>query len=85
LSNANHEYTKRIDRVIDYLGEHLDTPVKLEELAKVACFSEFHFHRVFRAMTGETLNDFTNRLRLEKAARLLKRTRQSATEEPIDE
>ncbi len=80
MSNANNEYTRRIDRVIDYLGDHLDTPLKLEELAKVACFSEFHFHRVFRAMTGETLNDFTNRLRLEKAARLLKRTRQSATE-----
>jgi len=31
-------------------------------------------------MTGETLNDFTNRLRLEKAARLLTKTRQSATE-----
>jgi AraC family transcriptional regulator len=79
LSNASHEYTRRIDRVIDYLGDHLDQPLKLEELAKVACFSEFHFHRVFRAMTGETVNDFTNRLRLEKAARLLKRTRQSAT------
>jgi AraC family transcriptional regulator len=80
LSNANNEYTRRIDRVIDYLNDHLDQPLKLEELAKVACFSEFHFHRVFRAMTGETLNDFTNRLRLEKAARLLKRTRQSATD-----
>jgi len=80
LSNATHEYTRRIDRVIDYLRDNLDKPLKLEELAKVACFSEYHFHRVFRAMTGETLNDFTNRLRLEKAARLLKRTRQSATE-----
>ena len=80
MSNASHEYTNRIDRVIDYLNDHLDKPLKLEELAKVACFSEFHFHRVFRAMTGETLNDFTNRVRLEKAARLLKRTRQSATE-----
>jgi AraC family transcriptional regulator len=79
LSNGSHEYTTRIDRVIDYLSNHLDQPLKLEELAKVACFSEFHFHRIFRAMTGETLNDFTNRLRLEKAARLLKRTRQSAT------
>lgn len=79
MSNANHEYARRIDRVIDYLSDHLNQPLKLEELAKVACFSEFHFHRVFRAMTGETVNDFTNRLRLEKAARLLKRTRQSAT------
>jgi hypothetical protein len=42
--------------------------------------SEYHFHRVFDAMTGETLNDFTNRQRLEKAARLLTTTRQSATE-----
>ena len=79
MSNANHEYARRIDRVIDYMSDHLNQPLKLEELAKVACFSEFHFHRVFRAMTGETVNDFTNRLRLEKAARLLKRTRQSAT------
>jgi len=80
LSNASHEYTKRINRVIDYLRDHLDEPLKLEDLAKVACFSEYHFHRVFGAMSGETLNDFTNRLRLEKAARLLTKTRQSATE-----
>ncbi|MCB1024475.1 MAG: AraC family transcriptional regulator [Acidobacteria bacterium] len=80
LSNSSHEYTKRIDRVIDHLRDHLDRQLKLEDLAKVGCFSKFHFHRIFRAMTGETLNDFTNRLRLEKAARLLKRTRQSATE-----
>lgn len=80
MSNAGLEYTKRINRVIDYLRDNLDKPLKLEELAKVACFSEFHFHRVFRAVTGETVNGFTNRLRLEKAARLLKRTRQSATD-----
>lgn len=80
MSNTNHEYTRRIDRVIDYLRDHLDKPLKLEDLAKVACFSEYHFHRVFGAMTGETLNDFTNRLRLEKAARLLTKTGQSATE-----
>jgi AraC family transcriptional regulator len=80
LRNANHEYTRRIDRVIDHLRENLDQPLKLADLAKVACFSEYHFHRIFGALTGETLNDFTNRLRLEKAARLLKRTRRSATE-----
>jgi ComF family protein len=70
LSNASHEYTRRINRVIDYLSDHRDQPLKLEELAKVACFSEYHFHLVFREMTGETVNDFTNRLRLKKAARL---------------
>lgn len=60
-------YTQRIDRVIDHLRANLHRPVKLAELAKVACFSEFHFHRIFGAVTGETLNHFTNRLRLEKS------------------
>jgi AraC family transcriptional regulator len=40
----------------------------LEELAQVACFSSFHFHRVFAAMTGETIADHVRRLRLERAA-----------------
>lgn len=67
----NGEYAERIDRVIDHLRENLDRAPKLAELAKVACFSEFHFHRIFGAVTGETLNACTNRMRLEKAARLL--------------
>jgi len=79
-TQANSEYVQRINRVIDYLRGNLDRQVKLEELAKVACFSEFHFHRIFGAVTGETLNSFTNRLRLEKAARLLRYSDQSLTD-----
>jgi AraC family transcriptional regulator len=80
LPHANPEYTRRIDRVIDYLRDNLDRQVKLRDLAKVACFSEFHFHRVFGAVSGETLNNFTNRLRLEKAARLLRYSGQKLTD-----
>ena len=83
-TEANSEYTQRIDRVIDYLRGNLDRPVKLKELAKVACFSEFHFHRIFRAVSGETLNNFTNRLRLEKAARLLRFSTRSLTDIALD-
>jgi AraC family transcriptional regulator len=79
-NQANNEYVQRIDRVIDYLRGNLDRQVKLEELARVACFSEYHFHRIFRAVSGETLNNFTNRLRLEKAARLLRYSGQSLTD-----
>lgn len=77
-------YAQRIDRVIDHLRENLDRPVKLAELARVACFSEYHFHRIFTAVSGETLNNFTNRLRLEKAARLLRYSDKSATEVALD-
>ena len=79
-THANREYTRRIDRVIDYLRANLDCQVKLKELAKVACFSEFHFHRIFGAVAGETLKHFTNRLRLEKAARLLRFSRGRLTD-----
>jgi AraC family transcriptional regulator len=62
------EYAARINRVVDYLERHLDQPLKLEELARIACFSPFHFHRLFKALTGESLYQFILRLRLEKAA-----------------
>ena len=50
----------------------------------MACFSEFHFHRIFSAVSGETLNNFTNRLRLEKAARLLRFSDRSLTDIALD-
>ncbi len=83
-TRSSSEYSRRIDRVIDHLRENLHRPVKLAELADVACFSEFHFHRIFGAVSGETLNNFTNRLRLEKAARLLRYSEQSLTDIALD-
>jgi AraC family transcriptional regulator len=66
------EYTARINRVIDYIGAHLTDELKLEPLAKLASFSPYHFHRLFAALTGETLGQFVTRLRLERAATQLR-------------
>jgi AraC family transcriptional regulator len=63
-----NDYQERILRVLRHIQEHLDEALDLEELARVACFSSFHFHRVFAAMTGETIADHVRRLRLERAA-----------------
>jgi AraC family transcriptional regulator len=63
-----NDYQERILRVLTHIQEHLDEALDLEELARVACFSSFHFHRVFAAMTGETIADHVRRLRLERAA-----------------
>ena len=67
-SRQREEYISRINRVIDYIEKNLDVGLSLDNLAKVANFSRFHFHRIFRAMVGETLNEFVQRVRLEKAA-----------------
>ncbi|HUG35538.1 MAG TPA: AraC family transcriptional regulator [Candidatus Limnocylindrales bacterium] len=62
------EYEKRVNRVIDHIGGHLGEDLRLSPLARVAAFSPFHFHRVFRAITGEPLFGYIQRLRVEKAA-----------------
>jgi AraC family transcriptional regulator len=61
-------YSERIQRVVDYLGEHLDETLSLELIARVAHFSPYHFHRVYRGLLGETVNDTVRRLRLQRAA-----------------
>lgn len=71
MTTTEAEYLRRINRVIDYIENNLDQPLPLEQLADVALFSKFHFHRVFYAMVRETPGQFVQRLRIEKAARLL--------------
>jgi AraC-like DNA-binding protein len=79
------EYVSRINRVIDYIEANIDIDLSLENLAKVANFSRFHFHRIFRAMVGETLNQFIQRIRLEKAAaQLIVNPKKSITEIAFD-
>lgn len=70
-NTARAEYIARLNRVLDYIHNGLDQPLTLEVLAQVAGFSPFHFHRLFKSLTGETLNDYVWRARLEKAANLL--------------
>lgn len=62
------EYQARINKTFDYIETHLEKQFTLEELASVANFSKFHFHRIFQGMVGETPFQFILRLRLEKAA-----------------
>src|SRR5271165_743574 len=63
-----NDYKERILRVLTHIQEHLDEALDLEELARVACFSSFHFHRIFAVMTGETIAEHVRRVRLERAA-----------------
>lgn len=62
------EYKYRINKVFDYIESHIGNNFTLEELANVATFSKFHFHRIFQALVGETPFQFILRTRLEKAA-----------------
>ncbi len=74
------DYELRIRRAQLWLEEHAHEEVEPAQLARVAHFSPFHFHRVFRGMTGETVMQCVRRLRMETAARRLRHSDQSVTD-----
>ena len=62
----------RIHRVTDHVRTHLTGDLTNAELAKVAHASPFHFSRLFKAIQGETPNQYVRRARLEHAIKLMR-------------
>lgn len=77
---TQRDYEERILRVLVHIQRHLDHALELDELAALANFSPFHFHRVFRGMVGEPVKEHVRRLRLERAAYALKCTDRPVTQ-----
>ncbi|UTW64096.1 AraC family transcriptional regulator [bacterium SCSIO 12741] len=67
-STTQEDYRKRLNQVFDYMDRHLDQEMVLADVAEVAAFSPYHFHRIFKAITGETLLQYITRRRIEKSA-----------------
>ncbi|MDE1992420.1 MAG: AraC family transcriptional regulator [Rhizobiaceae bacterium] len=61
-------YETRLRRVSAYIHGHLDEELDMETLADIACMSSYHWHRIYRAIYGETLAGTVKRLRLHRAA-----------------
>lgn len=76
--NCTEDYRARLVRVMAFIDANLDRDLPLDELAREACFSAFHFHRVFRAMLGMTVAGYVRRRKLVRAARRL-----ADTDDPV--
>jgi AraC family transcriptional regulator len=61
----------RFERAAVLLSGRLDDPPSLAELASAAAVSPFHFHRIWRALTRETVGQTILRLRMEASQELL--------------
>jgi AraC family transcriptional regulator len=79
-----HDYKRRLLRVLVHIQQNLDDALGLQELAELACFSPYHFHRIFRGMVGESVKEHIRRLRLERAASQLKLGTTSVTRIAFD-
>ncbi|MFS1512732.1 AraC family transcriptional regulator [Chengkuizengella sp. SCS-71B] len=67
----HQEYVSRINLVQDYIERNINNVFTLEELSAISGFSKYHFHRIFGSIMNETLYNYINRQKLEKAASFL--------------
>lgn len=81
---TEQDYRRRIARVIDAIGADPGAPHRLDTLAAVAHLSAFHFHRVYRRVTGERLGVTVQRMRLARAAFRLVGSADSVTRIALD-
>ena len=78
-------YAQRFDRVFDYIDRHLDEPLSVEQLSRVANFSKFHFHRQFSLYAGIGVSAYVRMLRLRHAShRLVFRRRERIIDIALD-
>lgn len=67
-----HPYHKELIRLEQYIRDHLQDELSIAHLAEVIHLSQYHFHRVFKAMVGEAVHEYVTRIRMESAAMKLK-------------
>lgn len=68
MNQAKQRYQQRMLAVCDYIYQHLDRDLTLDELSQVAHFSRYHFHRQFSQFMGMSVTRFVQQLRLKRAA-----------------
>jgi len=78
------EYQAAIGRALAYIQRNLDDELTPTQLGRVAGFSQHHFHRIFRLIVGESVMDHIRRVRLERAAHALMRSRESVASIGLD-
>jgi transcriptional regulator GlxA family with amidase domain len=79
VSRAVEESNRRLLRARDAMDRTYAEPLDVPALARIACVSEAHFIRTFRATFGETPHRYLQRRRVERSMFLLRETDRSVT------
>lgn len=83
--NMTHPIISSIERAVNYIADNIknETGLSLDDIAQHSGMSKYHFHRIYRLITGETCNQTITRLRLVRATAMLKENSMSVTETAI--
>lgn len=68
MASCKLRYESRLQKLIDYIYDHLNEPLDLMTMADVAGISQYHLHRIYTSIYGESISNMIKRLRLHKAA-----------------
>jgi transcriptional regulator GlxA family with amidase domain len=84
VSRVAEENNRRLLRARDAMDRTYAQPLDVAALARIACVSEAHFIRTFRATFGETPHRYLQRRRVERSMWLLRETERSVTDICLD-
>lgn len=84
MNEPKEIYLESLNRAIQFVENNLDKKILLKDIAREAFLSEFHFHRIFKSLTGETVKSFLLRLKIERAAIKLKHSKDDIGEIALD-
>ena len=73
--------SQAVNKALFYIYKHIDSDISLDEIATLCSMSKYHFHRIFKEETGQTLFENITSIRLQKAANLLLANRHSTISE----
>ena len=79
-ASTREEIRRRIERGVAFIHASIDSSITVADVAREACLSRFHFHRLFTSITGETPHRYIARLRLERARAMLRERNRSVAE-----
>jgi len=77
MSIIKSKYSMGINKVLNYIQTNIDEKLSLKDLSNIAGFSPYHFHRIFSANVGESLNSYIKRVKLDNSALKLKYTNEN--------
>ena len=79
-ANKQREYVERFLYICDYINEHFNENLTLDDVAALSGFSKFHFSRLFKQFTNVSFYKYLNRKRIENAVELLMDSQKTITD-----
>lgn len=69
-----------LNKILEFVESSYMEEITIDRITKIACLSRFYLSRLFKRLTGKSINEYINSIRIDKAEQLIKNTNLSMTE-----